>query len=142
VCSIETNLSLQEGLPHVFIDEPTIQEVLINLITNSVQAMTSACGLSIATRLGEDGDYVVVEVEDKGRGIPPDVLPYIFDPFFSTKGVDGTGLGLSVSYSIIKNHKGNIRVKSELGVGTTFTIELPVHKGKEGRDEYSQNHGD
>jgi two-component system NtrC family sensor kinase len=132
VCCIEVKLSLQEELPHVFIDEPKIEEVLVNLITNAVQAMSPKCELSIVTRLGEDNDYVMIDVEDKGKGISPDVLPYIFDPFFSTKGVEGTGLGLSVSYGIIKNHKGNMKVKSEVGVGTTFTIELPMHRVKEG----------
>jgi two-component system, NtrC family, sensor kinase len=141
VCCIDIRLALQEGLPHVCIDEPEIQEVFVNLITNAVHAMSPRCELSITTRLGDDEKYVAIDVEDTGRGIPPEVLPYIFDPFFSTKGVEGTGLGLSVSYSIIKNHKGKIQVRSEVGVGTTFTIELPVYKGKEGQDEWSQNHG-
>jgi len=141
VCCIDVKLTLQEGLPHVCIDEPEIQEVFVNLITNAVHAMSPRCELSITTRLGDDEAYVAIDVEDQGRGIPPEVLPYIFDPFFSTKGVEGTGLGLSVSYSIIKNHKGRIQVRSEVGVGTTFTIELPVYKGKEGHDEWSQNHG-
>lgn len=131
VCCIAIKLSLQDGLPKVFIDENNIEEVLVNLITNAVQAMSPKCELSIVTGLSEDNDYVVIEVEDKGKGISPDVLPYIFDPFFSTKGVDGTGLGLSVSYSIIKNHQGKMKVRSEVGVGTTFTIELPIHRGKE-----------
>ena len=131
VCCIEIKLSLQDGLPHVFIDENNIEEVLVNLITNAVQAMSPKCELSIVTRLSEDNNYVVIEVEDKGKGISPDVLLYIFDPFFSTKGVDGSGLGLSVSYSIIKNHQGTMKVRSEVGVGTTFTIELPIHRGRE-----------
>jgi two-component system, NtrC family, sensor kinase len=141
VCCIDVKLVLQEGLPHVCIDEPEIQEVFVNLITNAVHAMCPRCELSITTRLGDNEEYVAIDVEDQGRGIPPEVLPYIFDPFFSTKGVEGTGLGLSVSYSIIKNHNGRIQVRSEVGVGTTFTIELPVYKGKEGQDEWSQNHG-
>ena len=67
---------------------------------------------------------------DTGKGIPPEFLPHIFDPFFSTKGDGGTGLGLSVSYGIIKNHKGDIRVESKVGVGTTFTIELPQYNNR------------
>jgi two-component system NtrC family sensor kinase len=141
VCCIDVRLVLQDGLPHVLIDEPKIQEVFVNLITNAVHAMGPRCELSITTRLGDNGEYVAIDVEDRGRGIPPEVLPYIFDPFFSTKGVEGTGLGLSVSYSIIKNHNGRIQVRSEVGVGTTFTIELPVYRGKEGQDEWPQNHG-
>ena len=66
-----------------------------------------------------------MEVRDTGRGIAPEHLPHIFDPFFSTKGVEGTGLGLSVSYGIIRNHRGSIKVKSTVGAGTTFVIELP-----------------
>jgi two-component system NtrC family sensor kinase len=141
VCCIDVRLVLQEGLPHVCIDEPKIQEVFVNLITNAVHAMGPRCELSITTRLEDNGEYVAIDVEDQGKGIPPEVLPYIFDPFFSTKGVEGTGLGLSVSYSIIKNHNGRIQVRSEVGVGTTFTIQLPVYGGKEGQDEWSQNHG-
>jgi two-component system NtrC family sensor kinase len=142
VSGIETKLSLQEGLPDVFIDENKIQEVLVNLITNAIQAMSPGGELSIATHLGEDRKYVVIEVGDTGKGIPPEFLPHIFDPFFSTKGVQGTGLGLSVSYSIIKNHKGNLKVESQVGVGTTFFIELDIHNGKEKGHGVSENHGD
>jgi two-component system NtrC family sensor kinase len=142
VSAIETKLNLQDGLPNVFIDGNKIQEVLVNLITNAVQAMSPGGELSLATHLGEDRKYVAIEVGDTGKGIPPEFLPHIFDPFFSTKGVEGTGLGLSVSYSIIKNHRGNLKVKSEVGVGTTFTVELAVHDRKERKDEELPDHGD
>ena len=70
-----------------------------------------------------------IEFSDTGKGIPKEVLSRIFEPFFTTKAKEkGTGLGLSVSYNIIKEHKGTIDVKSELGRGTTFTIILPVYK--------------
>jgi signal transduction histidine kinase len=141
ICCIEVRLVLQEGLPHVYIDEPEIQEVFVNLITNAIHAMSPRCELSITTRLADDEAYVAIDVEDTGRGIPPEALPYIFDPFFTTKGVEGTGLGLSVSYGIVKSHQGRIQVRSEVGVGTTFTVELPVYKEREGKDEWSQNHG-
>jgi signal transduction histidine kinase len=141
VCCIDVRLVLQEGLPHVCIDEPKIQEVFVNLITNAIHAMSPRCELSITTRLADDEAYVAIDVEDTGRGIPPEALPYIFDPFFTTKGVEGTGLGLSVSYGIVKSHQGRIQVRSEVGVGTTFTVELPVYKEREGKDEWSQNHG-
>ncbi len=130
VSGIETKLNLQDRLPPVFIDENKIQEVLINLIINAIQAMPPRGELSIVTHLAPEENYVVVEVRDTGKGIPPEFLDHIFDPFFSTKGVEGTGLGLFVSYSIIKNHSGNLKVKSQMGVGTTFIIELEVHKGK------------
>ncbi len=135
VQNIETIVRLEEGLPHLFIDEHQIQQVLVNLVTNAVQAMSAGNRLFIATRLGKSGDSVEVTVKDTGRGIQPEFLPHIFDPFFSTKGEGGTGLGLSVSYGIIKNHHGEIRVESKVGVGTTFTLELPIWKGAEENNE-------
>ncbi|MDA8214842.1 MAG: ATP-binding protein [Nitrospiraceae bacterium] len=128
ISNIETRLNLKDGLPPLFIDEHQIQQVLVNLITNAVQAMSGGGVLFIASRDGSSSGFVEVTVMDTGKGIPPEFLPHIFDPFFSTKGVGGTGLGLSVSYGIIKKHKGDIRVESKVGVGTTFTIELPVYK--------------
>lgn len=128
ISDIELDLSLDSSLPHVFIDEPQIQEVLINLMENAIQAMAPGGQLFIETHGGGTEDAVAIEVRDTGPGIPPEVLPNIFDPFFTTKGVDGTGLGMSVSYGIVKNHRGAIRVESAVDVGTTFTIELPAHK--------------
>ncbi len=128
ISNIETKLNFIRGLPHVLIDEYQILQVLVNLITNAVQSMQEGGTLFMATRLGSDGDSVEIKVMDTGKGIPPEHLPHIFDPFFSTKGEGGTGLGLSVSYGIIRNHNGDIRVESKVGVGTTFTIELPVYK--------------
>jgi signal transduction histidine kinase len=126
VQNIETIVRLEQGLPPVFIDEDQVQQVLVNLITNAVQAMSAGGRLFIATRPGKRGDSVEITVKDTGKGILPEFLPHIFDPFFSTKGEGGTGLGLSVSYGIIKNHRGDIRVESKPGVGTTFTVELPL----------------
>jgi signal transduction histidine kinase len=77
-------------------------------------------------------DNVQIKIQDNGTGIPEENLSNIFEPFFTTKPVGhGTGLGLSVSYGIIKEHKGKIEVESEVGVGTTFTVTLPVHKTNE-----------
>jgi len=134
VQNIETTVTLAEGLPHLFIDEHQIQQVLVNLVTNAVQAMLPGGRLFIASRPGKVGDSVEISVMDTGKGIPPEFLPHIFDPFFSTKGEGGTGLGLSVSYGIIKHHKGEIRVESKVGVGTTFTIELPRYHQEERND--------
>lgn len=128
ISNIETKVHLSEGISHVFIDEYQIQQVLVNLVTNAVQAMQGGGHLFLSTRCSRGGDSVEITVMDSGKGIPPEFLVHIFDPFFSTKGEGGTGLGLSVSYGIIKNHKGDIRVESKVGVGTTFTIELPVYK--------------
>jgi len=131
ISNIETNISLAEGLPCVNIDDHQIEQVLVNLILNAVQATGPGGWIFLKTMSSENGEMVKVEISDTGKGISPEFLPHIFDPFFSTKGVGGTGLGLSVSYGIIKNHNGNIKVESTVGAGTTFTIELPVYE-KEG----------
>ncbi|HXY53508.1 MAG TPA: ATP-binding protein [Nitrospirota bacterium] len=143
VSNVETTVNLYSALPHVYVDEHQMQQVLVNLITNAVQAMSAGGRIVISSRLGKGGESVEVGVADTGKGIPPEFLPHIFDPFFSTKGDGGTGLGLSVSYGIIKNHKGDIRVESKVGVGTTFTIELPRYNQtiEEKIDEQSQDHG-
>lgn len=135
VSNIDTSIHLADGLPHVFVDEHQIQQVLVNLITNAVQAMTSGGRLVLSSRPGKKGNSVEIGVADTGKGIAPEFLPHIFDPFFSTKGEGGTGLGLSVSYGIIKNHHGEIRVDSMVGVGTTFTIELPQYNKEEKKNE-------
>jgi len=127
VSGIETSLQLHTDLPHVFVDEHQIEQVLVNLITNAVQAMSEGGWLVISSRSHNHGESVEIGVCDTGKGIPPEFVPHIFDPFFSTKGDGGTGLGLSVSYGIIKNHGGEIRVESKVGVGTTFTVELPKY---------------
>ncbi len=131
VSNLETTVNLESGLPHLYIDEHQIQQVLVNLVTNAVQATPAGGKLFIASRMGKGGDSVDITVMDTGKGISPEFLPHIFDPFFSTKGEGGTGLGLSVSYGIIKNHNGEIRVESKVGVGTTFTIELPCYHQSE-----------
>ncbi|MDA8162638.1 MAG: ATP-binding protein [Desulfobacteraceae bacterium] len=102
-----------------------LQQVFVNIILNALQAMdgSGALGLKVFLRAGED--RAVVEISDTGPGIPPEVREHIFEPFFTTKS-DGTGLGLSVSYGIIKEHKGDISVSSGPGGGTTFRVELPL----------------
>ncbi|GLI34110.1 ATP-binding protein [Desulforhabdus amnigena] len=136
VCNIEVQPLLQDGLPPVMIDEHQILEVLINLITNAIQAGSPRDTVTITSSLSNDRGSVEIEVRDRGKGISSELLPYVFDPFFTTKGADGTGLGLFVSYGIIKNHGGNLMVSSELGKGTCFTIQLPAHNDMKGsKDE-------
>ena len=142
VTNIETSVNLDPDLPHVFVDDHQVQQVLVNLVTNAVHAMPAGGRLFIASRPGKGGSSIEITVMDTGKGIPPDHIPHIFDPFFSTKGEGGSGLGLSVSYGIIKNHHGDIRVSSKVGVGTTFTVELPLYKNKEKQDEQLSNYGD
>jgi len=134
VSGIKTELHLQENMPEVLIDDNKIQGVLVNLINNAVQAMSANGTLTIRTRWDITDDYITIEVEDTGKGIPQEFLSNIFDPFFSTKGTEGTGLGLSISYGIIKRHNGKIKVRSEVGIGTTFTIKLPRYIPKEDKD--------
>jgi signal transduction histidine kinase len=107
-----------------------INQVFMNLIVNAAQAMGPERG-TITIRNGIEGENVWVEVADTGLGIAPQSLQKIFDPFFTTKPVgQGTGLGLSLSYGIVKKHRGDISVRSEVGVGTTFRVELPVRQSK------------
>jgi PAS domain S-box-containing protein len=101
-----------------------LREVFVNLIVNAVDAMPRGGRLSISCR-GND-NRLQLQFSDNGMGMPDDVRQKIFEPFFSTKGAHGTGLGLSVSYSIIERHEGTISVVSQPGEGTTFTIDLPA----------------
>jgi len=121
----------------VNIDRGQMAQVIQNLVLNADQAMPQGDILTIAAENREvvDGDplplmpgpYVKISVEDRGIGIPENVLGYIFDPYFSTK-QSGHGLGLAISHSIVTRHEGHIAVRSETGVGTTFEIYLPASK--------------
>jgi signal transduction histidine kinase len=114
-----------------------INQVFMNLLVNACQAMDGPGTIRITTRLvdgpgdraasGGAGPAVEIAIADTGRGIPPDDLPRVFDPGFTTKGVGvGTGLGLSICYQIVEAHGGNIAAASRPGSGTTFTVTLPV----------------
>jgi len=102
-----------------------LQQVLVNMMLNAVQAMQAGGRLTILIR--EKEREALLEVADTGSGIPEEVLANIFDPFFTTK-TEGTGLGLSLSFAIIRDHHGDIEVQSEQGKGTTFIIHLPIAK--------------
>jgi len=120
--------------PPLLADEKKIKQVLINLVMNARHAVDQEGTISLSTRYDAARGEVVIAVADTGYGIEGKNLPHIFDPFFTTKPTgEGTGLGLSVSYGIIKNHGGDIEVESAPGNGTTFTIRLPaaseVNKG-------------
>jgi PAS domain S-box-containing protein len=111
-------------LPLAFGDGPKLQQVLMNLILNARDAMPQGGTLEISTEADEDS--VVIAVRDTGLGIAPEHLAKIYDPFFTTKQIGkGTGLGLAVSYGIIRDHGGHIDVESKLGEGTRFQITLP-----------------
>jgi len=123
---------LEPNLPAILGDANQLEQVLMNLLINAQQAMEGQSGsVKIATRLAQ-GDRIEIQVRDTGPGIPEEIRARIFEPFFTTKPVGkGTGLGLSVSYGIVKNHKGEIRVESGTGQGTTFTISLPMARTAE-----------
>jgi PAS domain S-box-containing protein len=117
--------TLFEPLPLIVGDSVQIQQVIMNLITNSIQSITENGEIIIKTKAIHK--QVEISISDNGCGIPEDKMDKVFDPFFTTKGgIKGTGLGLSISYGIIKRHKGLIEVKSEVEKGTTFTIKLPA----------------
>ena len=120
------SLQLELGSPPPIMGRPAeLNEVVTNLILNAIDAMPAGGTLGIRTRR-EGERHVVLTVSDTGIGMTEEVQKRIFDPFFTTKGEHGTGLGLPVSYSIVKRHGGDIRVSSRLGVATTFTVTLPL----------------
>ena len=128
---IEIQKHYDPDVPSVLVDPNQIEQVFINMLLNASQAMNGSGTLTIRTDAPSDSPWVCIEIADTGCGIPEESLSKVFDPFFSTKESKGTGLGLSVSYGIIENHGGQIEVRSEVGVGTTFTIRLPVEPPEE-----------
>ncbi len=136
-CTIE--LDLAPGLPLVKIDANKMKQVYLNLLMNARQAINGRGIIRIKTRYLPDAGQVQISFWDNGVGIPPEIIDRIFDPFFSTKKTgEGTGLGLSVSYGIIKEHGGDIHVESERGQWTRFVIELPL----EGRGDVAAKNTD
>ncbi len=131
---VELKQDVRAGLPKIYADANQIQQVLVNLLLNANDAMSENGGtLMITAQLAKDGapapaqpEKIEIRVSDTGCGITPENLPKIFDPFFSTKGPKGTGLGLAVAWGIVEKHNGRIEVESEAGKGTTFRILLPT----------------
>lgn len=129
---ITVELQLQDDLPLVAADEKQLQQVFVNLITNSADAIKTKGNIIIKTYLEaglkhNEGEMVVVSIADNGIGITPEDLSKIFNPFFTRK-PDGTGLGLPITQRILHQHGGVIDVESKVGVGTTFYVKLPVPK--------------
>jgi len=126
---IQVAMKFAEKMPHITADPNQIQQVILNLFTNAADAMNGVGQITIETRsIREDGvEYAEMSFTDTGPGILPEHLDKILEPFFTTKAVGkGTGLGLPVSYGIIKRHGGDLFVKSKTGKGTTFIVRLPV----------------
>ncbi|MBM3119413.1 MAG: PAS domain S-box protein [Chloroflexi bacterium] len=128
VNNVKVTIKLSPDVPETVADPGQIQQVLLNLIVNAETEMKLAHGRGKLTITTEKSDNIIkISVKDDGRGIKPEIKDRIFDPFFTTRGVgEGTGLGLSLCYGIIAEHKGKIYVESEPGKGATFIVELPV----------------
>jgi signal transduction histidine kinase len=120
--------SFSDDLPHVVCDAEQVQQALLALEINAVEAMSNEGTLTVAVRRLSEQE-VTVSLSDTGIGIRSEDLPHIFEPFFTTKKEGkGTGLGLAVVYGIVERHNGKIEVSSEPNKGTTFTITLPIQR--------------
>ncbi len=126
---ITLELKLGTDDARVMGDESELREVLINMVFNAVDAMPEGGTITLSTR--EAGGRIEIGVSDTGEGMSDDVRPRVFDPFFTTKGKAGMGLGLAVSYGIIRRHEGSVSVHSESGRGTSFRILLPPARGRD-----------
>ena len=122
---IEANLEVEEQLPKVYADPQELEQVLVNLYLNAIDAMPDGGTLTVRAK-PEAAQEVCISVSDTGFGIGPEELPRIFQPFFTAKKKRGLGLGLPICNRIIKNHNGRIEVRSRVGQGTTFEIYLPM----------------
>ncbi|WP_346355591.1 ATP-binding protein [Azotosporobacter soli] len=128
------------SLPLVRCNPGQLNQVFMNILLNAAQAIETQGEIKVKT--WSESDSVFVSISDNGAGMPPDVLARIFEPFFTTKDVgQGTGLGLSVSYAIIKEHGGGIEVESEVAKGTTFTLQIPLGRAESMREKGGDEDG-
>ncbi|HLO66868.1 MAG TPA: ATP-binding protein [Holophaga sp.] len=132
---VNLSLALADDLPQVYADANQLQQVVVNLLLNAADVVTPGEGqIRLSTR-AMDGDFVEFQVEDNGSGIQPEDLPHLFEPFFSTKGNRGTGLGLAVTWGIVESHAGSIDVKTEVGKGTCFSVRIPTRNPETGNQD-------
>jgi signal transduction histidine kinase len=125
--SVELVLDLSPSAGEVTIMPHAIQQVLVNLVLNALDAAAEAPQPRMVVSTRREESWCVIEVSDNGRGIVPDHLSRIFEPFFTTKPLgQGTGLGLPISHSLIQRHDGRCDVQSTVGQGTRFSVRLPV----------------
>ncbi len=123
---IEMKTNLSDILPEINADPARIGQVILNILLNAIHSITPPGRIDVETRVEKDSIEIIIS--DSGSGIPEEYINKIFDPFFTTKEADkGTGLGLAVSYGIIKKHGGDIEVKSSVGKGSTFIVRLPIN---------------
>jgi signal transduction histidine kinase len=129
--NVQVEINLTPNLPDICYDKGQMQQVLVNLIINAAQSMPNGGKITVSTSIAtldscDEYNYIKIDIEDTGVGIPEENLDKIFQPFFSTKlPEEGTGLGLSISKDIVEKHNGKITVKSKVAQGTCFTIYLP-----------------
>ncbi len=129
LAKVKVKGEVDDNLPVIHGDFQQLVQVFLNLVLNALDAMPGGGTLTITIACARGCDFISFRFSDTGAGIPEHVLPNIFDPFFTTKpGAKGTGLGLSVSLGIVQQHGGDMRVESEPGVGTTFTVLFPAAK--------------
>ncbi|MCX5744334.1 MAG: ATP-binding protein [Proteobacteria bacterium] len=122
---VELVVALGDDDPIALVDASQLRQCLINLVRNASEAVVAKGGGHVTLRTRRSGERVAIDVEDDGIGIAPDVLPRLFDSFFSTK-EGGSGLGLALTKQIVKDHGGDLDVKSVVGQGTTFTVSVPA----------------
>jgi two-component system NtrC family sensor kinase len=134
-------VDLDRTLPPLQCDAAQVEQVALAMVINAIDAMPHGGNLWVSTRL-LNSEQMELQVRDDGVGIPPEILPQIFDPFTTTKEVGkGVGLGLAVSKGIVERHGGHIEVASELGVGTTFRIILPVRAAQHEQEHAQASSG-
>lgn len=127
--NVTYHVNLAPNLPPVLGNEITLEQSFINIIRNALEAMPSGGVLTVQSSIDKiNPDYIQITIKDTGIGIARENIEKIYDPFFKTKNGDHSGLGLSISYGIIANHRGNIEVSSRLNKGTTLMILLPIAK--------------
>ena len=123
---VTTSVRLDGQIPEVSIDPTGIKRAILNLVTNGVEACPRQGHVQVSAATDGPGTQLRISVEDDGPGMPEDVKEHLFEPFFTTKGSSGTGLGLALVRKVVEEHKGSVKVRSQLGHGTAFHISIPV----------------
>jgi two-component system NtrC family sensor kinase len=123
---IRFEYDLDNDLPQALVDPSQIQQAILNLVINAKDAMNKTGAITLSSRSADSGGSAVIEVGDEGGGIPQDKMQEIFEPFYTTKGTEGNGLGLPVVMSIIEQHGGEVHIDTEVGKGTVFKLTIPA----------------
>ena len=131
LANIQVNIDFSKELPMIRGNFRNLEQVFLNLLINAIQAMPSG-GMITLKAAKESKEYIRIDIQDSGIGIKPENLEYIFEPFYTTKEVgQGTGLGLAVTYALVKKHGGYLEVQSQVNIGTKFSIYLPFSDKRE-----------